>query len=355
MSFTRFAINLSERGMLPDTLVRQGIRRLLDARLAQLPLSDTEQAAGWTRAFLDEMRAAPIAVATDKANAQHYEVPAAFFELVLGPQRKYSCCHFPAPTSTLAAAEEDALRITAERAGLADGMDILELGCGWGSLTLWMARRFPQARITAVSNSRSQRELILGHARQQQLVNINVITADMNSFDIDSQFDRVVSVEMFEHMRNWERLFAQIDNWLRPQGRFFMHIFCHRSAPYLFDAQDDGDWMGRQFFSGGMMPSDELPLRCGGRLRVLDQWRWSGVHYQRTAAAWLRNMDESRDAVGRILAGTYGTGNVEQWRSRWRMFFMACEELFGFNDGQEWWVSHYLLDRQRDGGASFAA
>lgn len=352
MSLTQFAINLSERGMLPDTLIRQGIRRLLDARLAQLPLTDNERAAAWTSDFLAGMRAAPIALATDKANAQHYEVPAAFFDIVLGPQRKYSCCHFPSADTTLSQAEEDALRITAGRAGLKDGMDILELGCGWGSLTLWMARNLPRARITAVSNSRSQRQFILQQAERMGLGNIDVITADMNDFDAAGSFDRIVSVEMFEHMRNWERLLARVERWLKPNGHFFMHIFCHRSTPYLFDAQDDGDWMSRQFFSGGMMPSDELPLRCGGPLRVRQQWRWSGVHYQRTAGAWLRNMDEARDAVTAILADTYGADSVEQWRSRWRMFFMACEELFGFNNGQEWWVSHYLFGRHDDANAT---
>lgn len=350
MSFTSLAIHLSERGMLPDTLIRQGIRRLLDARLAQLPVDDCEQNAVALRSFLEGMRSAPVALATDKANEQHYEVPAAFFERVLGTHRKYSCCWFADANTSLDDAEADALRITCERAGIADGMDVLELGCGWGSLTLWMARTYPRARITAVSNSSSQREYILEQARRRGLSNLTVLTADMNAFDIDGQFDRVVSVEMFEHMRNWERLLARIDGWLKPGGRFFMHIFCHRSSPYVFEAQDDSDWMSRQFFSGGMMPSDALPLHCDGPLRVREQWRWSGTHYQRTAAAWLRNMDEHHDEVGRILADTYGASGTEQWRSRWRMFFMACEELFGFNGGQEWWVGHYLFERRGTAG-----
>jgi cyclopropane-fatty-acyl-phospholipid synthase len=347
MSFTSFAIHLSERGMLPDPLIRQGIRRLLDARLSELPLDDGERNADALRGFLADMRSAPIALSTDKANEQHYEVPASFFARVLGTHRKYSCCWFEDAATSLDDAEAAALRITCERAGIADGMDILELGCGWGSLTLWMARMYPRARITAVSNSNSQREFILEQAQRRQLGNLDVITADMNVFDTDARFDRVVSVEMFEHMRNWERLLARIDGWLKPQGRFFMHVFCHRSSPYVFDAKDDGDWMSRQFFSGGMMPCDALPLYCDGPLRVRDHWRWSGIHYQRTASAWLRNMDSAHDEVGQILADTYGTANVEQWRSRWRMFFMACEELFGFNGGQEWFVSHYLFERRQ--------
>jgi cyclopropane-fatty-acyl-phospholipid synthase len=222
-------------------------------------------------------------------------------------------------------------------------MRVLELGCGWGSLSLWLAASFPRAAITAVSNSRSQREYIVAEAQRRELQNLRVITADANSFAIDERFDRVVSVEMFEHMRNYAALFERIAGWLQPNGAFFMHIFAHRSAPYEFVDQGPGDWMGRHFFSGGIMPSDDLPLHFQRDLVLAQRWRWSGTHYQKTADAWLDNIDRNREAVMPILAATYGERDAEVWRMRWRMFFMACAELFGFANGQEWGVSHYLF------------
>jgi cyclopropane-fatty-acyl-phospholipid synthase len=337
-------IDLAEHGLLPDAAVRQGIRRLARVRLAQLNADDCEAGAEPLMRFIADMDIQPVAPVPQQANEQHYEVPAAFFGAVLGPHRKYSCCHWGPDAVTLEAAEAAALRATCERAALADGQDILELGCGWGSLTLWMASRFPASRITAVSNSASQRQFIEGEGARRGLRNITVVTVDMNVFDPGRRFDRVVSVEMFEHMRNWRLLFSRVSRWLNPGGKFFMHVFCHRSVPYAFQAEGADDWMGRHFFSGGMMPSDDLAPRLQGDLLLRRQWRWDGTHYERTANAWLSNMDARRADVMPILAATFGPAEARRWWARWRMFFMACAETFGYRDGQEWWVSHYLFE-----------
>jgi len=293
------------------------------------------------------MNAAELAPLPHKANEQHYEVPAAFYAAALGEHRKYSSCYWPQGVSNLGDAEAVALAATCERAGIGNGQRILELGCGWGSLTLWMAEHYPASRITAVSNSRSQREYILGEAARRGLQNVDIITCDMNVFATEARFDCIVSVEMFEHMRNWRTLFGRVHEWLRPGGRFFMHVFCHRSTPYAFVDGGPSDWMSRHFFSGGMMPSDELALRFQDQLRFLARWRWDGTHYERTANAWLANVDQQRPAVLEVLQETYGDA-APQWLQRWRVFFMACAELFGFRGGQEWWVSHYLFERSAE-------
>ena len=345
MNAGRIALSWVEQGLVPDAVVRSGIRRLCEQRLRELAADDAESSARITEAFVRSMREAPTAPLPQLANSQHYEVPADFFGIALGPRRKYSSAWWPAGTNDLGEAEERALEATCERAGLADGQRVLELGCGWGSLTLWMAKRYPASRIAAVSNSRSQREHILAEAERRGLANVEVITADMNRFDTGARYDRIVSVEMFEHMRNWESLFARVHGWLVPGGRFFMHVFCHRATPYPFEDRDASDWMGRHFFSGGMMPSDELALRVSGRLRLVERWRWDGTHYEKTANAWLDNLDARRPEAMGVLERAYGPAEAALWMQRWRLFFMACAELFGYRGGQEWWVSHYLFER----------
>ena len=333
---------------MPDAIIRGAIRRLLRSRLAELQPDDPAHAAEVTAQFVSAMDGSPIAPLPEKANEQHYELPPDFFGLALGPHRKYSCCHFGPGVETLAQAEEQALDITCERAGLADGQRIIELGCGWGSLTLFMAHRFPNATILAVSNSAPQREHILSEAARRGLSNIEVVTSDMNDFATSRQFDRVVSVEMFEHMRNYTRLFEMISAWLAPGGKFFMHIFVHRTVPYAFEDRGSDDWMSRHFFSGGIMPSASLPLQFQRHLRIARQWAWSGEHYEKTANAWLANLDANRERALPILQSAYGAEQAAVWLQRWRMFFMACAELWGYREGREWFVSHYLFERQSD-------
>jgi len=335
-----------EQGLVPDRVVRLGIRRLLKERLAEMHATDAEAAEALTQEFIDQMRRAPIALLPDKANEQHYEVPAEFFARVLGPHRKYSSCFWGEGVQTLAQAEAAALRATCERAGLVDGQDVLELGCGWGSLSLWMADHYRHSHITAVSNSHSQRHFIEREAQARGLVNLRVITCDVNEFDTEAgHFDRIVSVEMFEHLRNWPHAFARVARWLKADGRFFMHVFATRGAPYAFLERNDSDWMSRHFFSGGMMPSDDLALNFQDDLRLLKRWRWDGTHYQKTSEAWLRNMDESREELMPLMQSTYGDA-AELWWQRWRLFFLSVAELFGHEDGQRWWVSHYLFAKR---------
>jgi cyclopropane-fatty-acyl-phospholipid synthase len=343
------AVDWTESGLVPDSVIRHGIRRLLRARLADIAAGDVEQAAEREADFIAMMDRSPIALVPHLANEQHYEVPATFFARVLGDNRKYSCCYWPDGVTTLSAAESAALAITCERAGIENGMQILDLGCGWGSFSIWTAEHFPECRITSVSNSHSQRDFIVAEAKRRGLENIEVRVCDMNDFDTDRKFDRIVSIEMFEHMRNYRELFRRIARWLRPNGSFFLHIFCHRSTPYEFTDNGPGDWMSRHFFSGGIMPSDSLPMHFQDALQLQNHWRWQGGHYARTANAWVERMDADKEALMPVLVATYGDGEARKWWMRWRMFFMACAELFAFNGGQEWWVSHYRFVRRRSG------
>ncbi|MEZ5856268.1 MAG: cyclopropane-fatty-acyl-phospholipid synthase family protein [Hyphomicrobiaceae bacterium] len=340
MNLKAVATRAFEAAPVPDALSRLAIKTLVMRTSRTLSGSDDEAA----RTFAEAMSAYPVAAQTDAANRQHYEVPAAFFECVLGPQRKYSCCLYDTRSSTLAEAEELALETSAKNAALADGQTILELGCGWGSLTLWMARRFPNASILAVSNSSSQRAYILDTATRQGLSNIRVVTADMNAFATTETFDRIVSIEMFEHMSNWRKLLERMHAWLTPDGRAFIHVFAHRATPYRFDNDRDDDWIAEHFFTGGIMPSHRLMYQFTDLFHVEQDWRWNGENYARTADDWLNNFDKNRNRIAEILAPVYGT-ETSLWLRRWRLFFLATSGLFEFRDGQEWGISQYRLRR----------
>lgn len=340
------AIELVERGWVPDALVRAGIRQLVRGRIADERARPGELGRREER-FVRELKQSPIALAVDAANRQHYEVPAAFFELVLGACRKYSCCLYPHGNETLDEAELAMLAMTAERAEIADGMSVLDLGCGWGSFSLYAAARFPRARILAVSNSASQRAYIEQQCARRGIRNVRVVTADMNLFEPPEPgtYDRVVSIEMFEHMRNYELLLGRISRWLAPAGKLFVHIFCHRTAAYPFvDDDSPGNWMARWFFTGGIMPSFNLLQQFQRDLTIEQQWSVSGEHYAKTARAWLANLDRNRAEALAVLSTVHGA-HAARWLQRWRMFFMACDELFGWRHGTEWWVAHYLLGR----------
>jgi cyclopropane-fatty-acyl-phospholipid synthase len=343
-----WGIELAERGYLPELVLRAGIRRLLASRLEQIDGGDETAIARRRRELVEAMRSGPIAVATEEANEQHYEVPAEFFHRVLGARLKYSGCYWPEGTETLDAAEEAMLALTCERAGVEDGMEILDLGCGWGSLSLWLAERYPRCRVLAVSNSAGQRRFIERRAAERGFDRLEVVTRDINDFRPGRAFDRVLSVEMFEHMRNYRELLARIAGWLAPGGRLFVHVFCHRQRPYLFERDGGADWMARYFFTGGLMPSADLFLEFGDDLQVENRWLVDGGHYERTARAWQRRLEADKTGVVELFREVYGAAEAERWYHRWRLFFLACAELFAYNGGNEWLVGHYRL-RPKEG------
>ncbi|MBC7385235.1 MAG: class I SAM-dependent methyltransferase [Cryobacterium sp.] len=349
---TRKFIDLAENGKMPDAVLRLGIKKLCHDRLKSLQGPDLDSEKKRLQSYVEVLRKAPIAVHTEAANTQHYEVPTEFYRLALGKNLKYSSAYFAPGVSDLSVAEDEALLQTIKRAELKDGMRILELGCGWGSLTLAMARKFPNAKITGISNSRTQRESILAAAKAEGLSGVEIITRNLSTgigLPV-SEFDRVVSVEMFEHMQNYRSLMAQVSEVLKPEGKLFIHIFTHRQFAYPFQTEGEDDWMGKYFFTGGQMPSHDLLLFFQDDLKIQNQWAWSGCHYAKTAEAWLANQDRNREKIIALFQKTYGSiREAEIWFNRWRMFFLACAELFNYDQGNEWGVSHYLFQNSKAG------
>jgi len=338
-------VDLAEKGLAPDWLIRRGIRQLLKRRLIDEDDRSPERRSARTQSLMRELASSDIAIETEAANTQHYEVPGAFYQLALGPNLKYSSALWEDGTDTLEKAELAMLKTSCANAELADGQRILELGCGWGSLTLWMATHYPNSHITAVSNSASQRAWIESRALDLGLHNLKVITSDVNELTLEERFDRVVSVEMFEHVRNYRELLRRIAGWLRPDGKLFVHIFCHRYLAYPFETQGDDNWMGRYFFTGGLMPAADTLLHFQDDLAVEHRQLLSGLHYARTARAWLNNIDQHRAQARQLMNELHGSqGGI--WLQRWRMFFMACEELFAHDQGNTWLVAHYRFHRR---------
>lgn len=337
--------SLLSHNLLPDAAIRIGIRNLLAKKLREEDRGSAEANQAAIGEFIRDLDASPIAVKTRLANEQHYEVPTEFFKHVLGPRMKYSCGYWPGVGTSFEESEDAMLQLTCERAKLCDGQQILELGCGWGSLTLWMAEKYPNAKITAVSNSATQRETIQGLCAERGFEHVEIITCDMNTFEPENTFDRVVSVEMFEHMKNYRLLMSRVASWLRDEGRLFVHIFTHARYAYHFEGTDPSDWITRYFFEGGTMPSDHLLLYFQDDLKIEGHWRVDGTHYQRTSEAWLAKMDQNIEAIRPIIESTYGKDQSAKWTAYWRVFFMSCAELWGFRNGTEWIVSHYLFKK----------
>lgn len=342
-------ISLAEKRLVPDRVIRMGIRQLLKKRLYDEFIDDPKERGIRYDKLLQNLKSSPIAIETQAANDQHYEVPAEFFKFVLGENLKYSACYWDESTEHLGQAEQKMLDLYLLNAQIQDGQEILELGCGWGSLTLWMAERFPKCRITGVSNSTTQRQHIESQAKLRGLDNVQIITCDVNNLSTDRRFDRVVSVEMFEHVRNYESLLQKISQWLKPGGKLFVHIFCHKVLAYPFETEGDDNWMGRYFFTGGLMPARDTLLYFQNTLSIERQWSFSGTHYKKTAEAWLSNLDQYKEPVTDLFDRVYGPGEGRLWVQRWRMFFMACSELFGYDDGEQWIVAHYRFEKAING------
>ncbi len=331
------------RGLVSDRALRSGSRRGARWRERHEARGGVEAQEQRLKDLLHRMRTGPIAEVPEKANEQHYELPAEFLGIVLGPRRKYSGCLWEEGTTTLREAEETMLALSCRRAQVRDGMRILDLGCGWGSLSLWLAEQYPNAAITGVSNSHGQREWIEAQARERGFSNLTIVTADVNDFAPDGRFDRVMSIEMFEHMRNWQELLRRVSSWLQDDGKLFVHVFSHRTLPYLFQST----WAAERFFTAGLMPSHELMTRFQGDLVLQDRWVVNGTHYAKTLVAWLAQLDAR---TGEALALLRSQGRTERQArvllGGWRLFLLSTDEIWGHRDGDAWLVSHYLMGKR---------
>lgn len=337
--------SMISKGVVPDFLIRKGINSFLKKRLVDEYGNQFDEAERRRHNLVNELKESPVAIETDKANDQHYMVPPEFFLNSLGSRLKYSCGHWD-KAKNLDEAELEMLELTIERAGIQDGDKILELGHGWGAITLFMAEKFPNSDIIAVSNSKFQGDFILDRAKEKGLTNITIKTADVANLDMSEKFDRVISIEMFEHMRNYKELLKRISTWLNPEGTLFVHIFVHKEISYKFEVVDETDWMSKYFFSGGIMPSEHLLYYFKDDMQVDQHWRVNGTHYGKTARGWLDKMDSNKDKIMKIFKDHYPKGEAGKWFNYWRIFFMSCEELWNYKDGSEWFVGHYLLKKR---------
>lgn len=342
----KVSMSALQMNVIPDMVLRFGVRKLLEGRLSEITKSTLEAQMQELLSFVQSLKQMPIAVHMEDANTQHYEVPTEFYHLVLGNRLKYSSAYFPKKDSTLDEAEESMFALYAERAQLQDGQSFLDVGCGWGSLSMYIAEKFPNSNVTGVSNSETQRAFITEECRKRGLSNVTIITCDMNVFNIDKSFDRILSIEMFEHMKNYEKLLKKISSWLKPDGLLFIHIFVHKSIPYHFEDKGEDDWMSRNFFTGGTMPSSSLLLYFQDDVSIVNQWFVNGTHYARTSEAWLLKMDAQVKVIRPIFEKTYGEGEATKWIANWRTFFIAVAEMFAFRNGEEWGVCHYLFKKK---------
>lgn len=336
--------------MVSDAVTREGICNALGLWLAKLDCDgDVEKKMFYKQKFVNKLNEMPIAIQTREANEQHYEVPTAFFLTVLGARRKYSSCYYPTGEESLEQAEDEMLKLVCQRSGLRNGDVVMDLGCGWGATGLWILEHYPQCIVTCVSNSRTQGAHIRKVASERGFSSrLTVITADANVFDTNNRFDLIISVEMFEHMKNYEQLFKKVSSWLKPEGKLFTHILCHREYTYHFKSEEgsDTDWMAQHFFSGGTMPSSDLFLYFQKDVSIEGHWNINGEHYSRTLEAWLERLDANEGTVREIFAREYGHGEVDQQIENWRKFFIYCSEVFACNHGNEWIVAHHLFRKK---------
>mmetsp|Transcript_42589 Transcript_42589/g.71086 ORF Transcript_42589/g.71086 Transcript_42589/m.71086 type:complete len:365 (+) Transcript_42589:128-1222(+) len=340
-------LSLVEMNIVPDFLIRHGVRLLQQTRIDLEEKGGVEERQRWYMELVEGLKKRNIAEQTGAANEQHYEVPTEFYDMVLGKNYKYSCCLFSSPTDDLDVAELAMLELYTERAQLKDGQNILELGCGWGSLCLYVANKYPKSKVTAVSNSKTQKDHIMGECVKRGINNLQIVTADINSFTPPQPgtYDRCLSIEMFEHMKNYKELMLRISGWLKPGGLLFVHIFVHKVFAYHFEVQSEDDWMARYFFTGGTMPSDHLLLYFQEQLKIVNHWSVNGNHYALTSEAWLKKMDANKKKVMSIMRDTYGAHQQTKWFVYWRLFFIAVAEMFAWDKGNEWYVSHYLFEK----------
>lgn len=343
----KLSLKLVEAGLVPDPIIRRGIHKIDSDHLKKYRSKSPEELGAELNALIRDMKNSPMALYTDEANRQHYELPAEFFVKVLGKHLKYSCCLYEGENDSLDGAEEKMLELTCKRAGVTDGMKILDLGCGWGSLSLYIAENYKDCEILSVSNSRIQGEFIRKRLKEKEIDSVTVKTADINDFRTGDRFDRIISIEMFEHLRNYCLLFNRIRSWLTDEGRLFFHIFVHREYASIFEQEDEDDWIAQYFFTGGLMPSVALPLYFQEDMVLEKSWLVGGMHYHYTAEHWLRNMDSQKEEIIPIMKSVYGEKDAMLWFRRWRIFFIACSELWGYDKGREWMVCHYLMKRGR--------